>query len=160
MSKVAVAFGSLTHLKEYRTPRAFESYARFFILLVPIMAGPWYASIYVQTKRFDYTLFLALMIQFILNGLFSIMTDLEDPFATSVLRHDGRQPQWGDDHQSGDDWAASMGFFRSLDDIDVAVLCDSLRQQLVQLELNHASPWSTPWAQERHPIYKYNGGLE
>ena len=81
---MGTAFEVLTHLKEYRTPLAFRSFARVFILMMPALYGPHYVAIgrglSEQEDNLGMSLIFACSIQLVLMGLFHVMIYLEDPF--------------------------------------------------------------------------------
>jgi predicted membrane chloride channel (bestrophin family) len=79
IARMLVAFENLKHIFEYRTPRTLRAFSDFFILLLPILYGPFFAY---QAAQFDRSLFFIMPILFalILVGLANIQDHLENPF--------------------------------------------------------------------------------
>jgi predicted membrane chloride channel (bestrophin family) len=73
------AFENIKHIYEYRTPRTLRAFSDFFILLLPILYGPYFAY---QAVEFSPALFYVMPILFalILVGLANIQDHLENPF--------------------------------------------------------------------------------
>lgn len=79
LSKMIDAFESMKHIYQYRTPRTLRTYSKIFVILVPIVYGPYFAHLSDG---------LALWISFIMPVLFSIVLvsldniqeQLENPF--------------------------------------------------------------------------------
>ena len=79
ISKIIAAFESIKHIYQYRTPRSLRAFSDFFILVLPILYGPYFAS---QALEFSKQLFYVMPILFslILVGLANIQDHLENPF--------------------------------------------------------------------------------
>ena len=79
IARMLVAFENLKHIYEYRTPRTLRAFSDFFILLLPVLYGPYFAF---QAKEFSPELFYVMPILFalILVGLANIQDHLENPF--------------------------------------------------------------------------------
>lgn len=79
MTRMLVAFENLKHIYEYRTPRTLRAFSDFFILLLPILYGPYFAF---QANQFSRELFYVMPVLFalILVGLANIQDHLENPF--------------------------------------------------------------------------------
>ena len=79
VSKIAVSFENIKHIYQYRTPRTLRAFSDFFILLLPILYGPYFAY---QAAQFGVHLFYIMPILFtlILVGLANIQDHLENPF--------------------------------------------------------------------------------
>ena len=73
------AFENTRNIFEYRTPRTLRAFSDFFILLLPILYGPYFAY---QAAQFRIEFFYVMPILFalILVGLANIQDDLENPF--------------------------------------------------------------------------------
>mmetsp|Transcript_49589 Transcript_49589/g.82320 ORF Transcript_49589/g.82320 Transcript_49589/m.82320 type:complete len:132 (+) Transcript_49589:2-397(+) len=114
------AFERLTFLKEYRTPRAFRSFARVYVLCIGALYGPHYLTLALGTDQQQENIALALVyacaVQLVVSGLFSVMRGLEDPFA----RRGGRGV---------------------LDSVRTAEIIEVARQQLAIIERESAVPW-------------------
>ena len=79
ISRMITAFENTRNIYEYRTPRTLRAFSDFFILLLPILYGPFFAY---QAEQFRVELFFFMPILFalILVGLANIQDDLENPF--------------------------------------------------------------------------------
>lgn len=79
VARMLVAFENLKHIYEYRTPLTLRAFSDFFILLLPVLYGPYFAY---QANQFSLTLFYVMPILFawILVGLANIQDQLENPF--------------------------------------------------------------------------------
>jgi len=131
ISKTAVALESLFSLKEYRTPQGFRSFARAYILFLGVFYGPYYVylgkttTVDVDTGIKSYhenlqnSLVFACLVQIVLSGLYTIMQDLEDPFA-----------------KPGDSGSG-------MDDIHVLVMLEQTRRELVLIEESATEAWKS-----------------
>jgi predicted membrane chloride channel (bestrophin family) len=79
VSHMMVAFENIKHIYEYRTPRTLRAFSEFFILLLSILYGPYFAY---QAVEFMPDLFFVMPALFalILVGLSNIQDHLENPF--------------------------------------------------------------------------------
>jgi predicted membrane chloride channel (bestrophin family) len=79
IARMLLAFENLKHIFEYRTPRTLRAFSDFFILLLPILYGPYFAY---QATQFSRELFYVMPVLFalILVGLANIQDHLENPF--------------------------------------------------------------------------------
>jgi hypothetical protein len=79
IARMLLAFENLKHIYEYRTPRTLRAFSDFFIYLLPILYGPFFAY---QAFSFNRDLFFIEPILFalILVGLANIQDNLENPF--------------------------------------------------------------------------------
>ena len=130
----ASAFERLCSIKEYRTPQAFRAFTRVYILLVGSLYGPYFVSLGLGRTGSARNLWLSLLFacaaQLFFSGLFRVMLDLEDLFATRQSGHD-----------------------MPIDVVKVPELVELTRQKLVQLEREAAADsWDAPFVQP-------NGGL-
>eukprot|EP00658_Telonema_sp_P-2_P004787 TRINITY_DN11788_c0_g1_i1.p1 TRINITY_DN11788_c0_g1~~TRINITY_DN11788_c0_g1_i1.p1 ORF type:complete len:247 (-),score=34.32 TRINITY_DN11788_c0_g1_i1:435-1175(-) len=87
LSKASIAFDTLTNLKEYRTPQGFRAFARSYILLISVFYGPYYVYLGKTTdtehnshSNLEVAIVFGILVQAVLNGLFTVMLGLEDPF--------------------------------------------------------------------------------
>jgi len=79
LSKMVVSFENLKHIYQYRTPVTLRAYSNIFILLLPILYGPYFAEIskdYSQGLEF----LMPVLFSVILVGLDNIQEHLENPF--------------------------------------------------------------------------------
>jgi predicted membrane chloride channel (bestrophin family) len=79
VSHMMTAFENIKHIYEYRTPRTLRAFSEFFILLLSILYGPYFAY---QAVEFSPDLFFIMPALFalILVGLANIQDHLENPF--------------------------------------------------------------------------------
>jgi hypothetical protein len=79
IGRMMISFESTRNIYEYRTPRALRAFSDFFILLLPLIYGPYFAY---EADQFTVKLFFVMPILFalILVGLDNIQSDLENPY--------------------------------------------------------------------------------
>lgn len=79
ITRMMTAFETIKHIHKYRTPRTLRTFSDFFILLLPILYGPYFAHL---TDDLHQELFFVMPILFalIFTGLANIQDDLENPF--------------------------------------------------------------------------------
>lgn len=79
VAHMATAFESTRNIYEYRTPRTLRAFSEFFILLLSVLYGPYFAY---QAIEFSPDLFFVMPALFalILVGLSNIQDHLENPF--------------------------------------------------------------------------------
>jgi len=79
VSKMMIAFETMKHIHQYRTPLTLRSYSKVFIYLLPILYGPYFA----ETGK-DYaiglTYLMPVLFSVILVSLDNIQGHLENPF--------------------------------------------------------------------------------
>jgi predicted membrane chloride channel (bestrophin family) len=79
LSKMILAFESVKHIYQYRTPRALRLYSDIFIVVLPILYGPYFASISQDFSRgLEYL--LPILFSVVLVTLDQIQEHLENPF--------------------------------------------------------------------------------
>lgn len=78
------AYMQLRTIKDYRSPMGLRAYARVFILLTPVLFGPYYALV-AQSTSLAWAICLAGFTSSAMQGLFSIRSMLEDPFSPSTI---------------------------------------------------------------------------
>lgn len=79
LSKMIVSFENMKHVYQYRTPVTLRAYSDFFILLMAVFYGPYFAEIakdYTSGLEFLMPVFFSI----ILVGLDNIQDQLENPF--------------------------------------------------------------------------------
>ena len=69
----------LRALKEYRTPLGLRSFARFFIILMPIMFGPYYVTVALATNL-PFAIATSVVTSYSVQALYNLRHQLEDPF--------------------------------------------------------------------------------
>lgn len=79
ISKMIVSFEQIKHIYQYRTPRTLNAFSDFFIVLLPVLYGPYFAY---EAAEYSLALVYVMPILFsiILVGLSNIQEHLEDPF--------------------------------------------------------------------------------
>lgn len=79
ISKMVVSFEQIKHISQYRTPRTLNTFSDFFILVLPVFYGPFFAY---EAENYSLAIVYAMPILFsiILVGLANIQEHLEDPF--------------------------------------------------------------------------------
>ncbi|MHC4085315.1 MAG: hypothetical protein ACYSWZ_14210 [Planctomycetota bacterium] len=79
LSKTIIAFESVKHIYQYRTPRALRLYSDIFIVVLPILYGPYFAFISQDFSRgLEYL--LPILFSVVLVTLDQIQEHLENPF--------------------------------------------------------------------------------
>jgi hypothetical protein len=79
MSKMLVAFERLKHIFQYRTPVTLRAFSSTFIVVLPIVYGPYFAGIASETTPFITAIAPALF-SLVLVALAQIQDHLENPF--------------------------------------------------------------------------------
>jgi len=79
VGKIIVAFEGMKHIFQYRTPRTLRAFSDFFIVILPILYGPFFAH---EATSYNNSLIYVMPVLFaiILVGLDNIQDHLEDPF--------------------------------------------------------------------------------
>lgn len=80
VSRIMLAFERLKHVYQYRTPRTLRAFGDFFIFVLPVLYGPYFAY---QAKEYGIGPLLFVMpvlFVLILVGLDNIQNHLENPF--------------------------------------------------------------------------------
>lgn len=77
LSKAIIAFESVKHIYQYRTPRALRLYSDIFIVVLPILYGPYFAA-QEFSKGLEYL--LPILFSVVLVTLDQIQEHLENPF--------------------------------------------------------------------------------
>jgi len=79
LSKMLIAFESVKHIYQYRTPRTLRAYSDIFIVALPILYGPYFAGISGDyAKGLAYV--MPILLSVILVSLDNIQDHLENPF--------------------------------------------------------------------------------
>jgi predicted membrane chloride channel (bestrophin family) len=79
LSKMIIAFENAKHIYQYRTPRTLKAYINGFIILLPILYGPYFAKISADfAPGLEYL--LPVLFTVILVSLENIQEHLENPF--------------------------------------------------------------------------------
>ncbi|WP_241507194.1 hypothetical protein [Aquimarina sediminis] len=79
LSKMMISFEKIKHIYQYRTPRTLRTYSDIFIILLPILYGPYFAY---KANEYAVGLEFAMPILYsvILVALDNIQSHLENPF--------------------------------------------------------------------------------
>ena len=79
LSKMLIAFEDIKHIYQYRTPRTLSAFSDFFVTILPVVYGPYFAAV-----AKDYSIGLAyvmpVLFTTILVSLDNIQEHLENPF--------------------------------------------------------------------------------
>ena len=79
LSKMLIAFENIKHIYQYRTPRSLRAYSDFFIVVLPVLYGPYFAVSSVDySPGLEYL--MPTLFAVILCGLDNIQDHLENPF--------------------------------------------------------------------------------
>jgi len=79
LSKMMVAFEDIKHIYQYRTPRSLRAFSKFFILVLPVLYGPYFADVAQDaTPGLEYI--MPVLLSLILVSLDNIQDHLENPF--------------------------------------------------------------------------------
>ena len=79
LSKMMFAFESVKHIYQYRTPLSLRTYSDVFIVLLPVVYGPYFASVAAEGHA-SLVFLLPVLFSFILVSLDNIQAHLENPF--------------------------------------------------------------------------------
>lgn len=79
VSKMIVSFENIKHIYQYRTPRTLRAFSEFFIFLLPVLYGPYFAH-EAAAYAGGLTYVMPVLFAIILTGLDNIQNHLEDPF--------------------------------------------------------------------------------
>lgn len=79
VGKIMVAFEGIKHIYQYRTPRTLRAFSDFFIVILPILYGPFFAH-EASAYNPNLTYVMPILFAIILVGLDNIQDQLEDPF--------------------------------------------------------------------------------
>ncbi len=79
LSKMIVAFESMKHIYQYRTPTTLRAYSKFFIYVLPVLYGPYFVH---EAQEYSAGLLYVMPVLFsvIFVGLDNIQDHLENPF--------------------------------------------------------------------------------
>lgn len=80
VTKMITSFERIKHTYQYRTPRSLRAFSDFFMVVLPVVYGPYFAYLAVEYKIASITYVMPVLFAVILSGLDNIQTHLEDPF--------------------------------------------------------------------------------
>lgn len=79
LSKMIVSFENVKHIYQYRTPQTLRAYSDVFIVVLPILYGPYFAHMSGKYSRgLEYL--IAILFSVVLVSLDNIQEHLENPF--------------------------------------------------------------------------------
>ena len=79
LSKMMASFDSVKHVYQYRTPLSLRAYSDIFIVILPIVYGPYFAE--VASEQHPLLVYvLPILFSVILVSLDNIQAHLENPF--------------------------------------------------------------------------------
>lgn len=79
LSKMLIAFEDVKHIFQYRTPRTLSAFSDFFVTVLPVLYGPYFAAIAKDYS--DYFVYvMPVLFTIILVSLDNIQEHLENPF--------------------------------------------------------------------------------
>ena len=79
LSKMIIAFEDVKHIYQYRTPRTLSAFSDFFVTLLPVLYGPYFAAI-AKDYSFGLEYMMPVLFTVILVSLDNIQEHLENPF--------------------------------------------------------------------------------
>ncbi len=79
LSKMIDAFESIKHIYQYRTPITLRSYSKVFVVLVPIVYGPYFAYMGKDIAMW-LSMVMPILFSIVLVSLDNIQDHLENPF--------------------------------------------------------------------------------
>lgn len=79
LNKFLTAFESIKHIHQYRTPRTLRLYSKFFIYVILIALGPYFAML-AENQGFWISLLAPVLFAMVFTGLDNIQEHLENPF--------------------------------------------------------------------------------
>ena len=79
LSKMIDAFETMKHIYQYRTPVTLRAYSKIFIVVVPIIYGPYFADV-AKDSTLALSFIMPVLFSLVLVGLDNIQEHLENPF--------------------------------------------------------------------------------
>jgi hypothetical protein len=79
LNKMIISFETVKHIYQYRTPNSLRAYSDFFIVVLPILYGPYFAEISMEYSQ-GLIYIMPALFSVILVSLDNIQAQLEDPF--------------------------------------------------------------------------------
>ena len=80
LSKTIIAFEDIKHIYQYRTPRTLRAFSDFFVVVLPIIYGPYFASLGDDFSKPWLVYTMPILFTTILVSLDNIQNHLENPF--------------------------------------------------------------------------------
>lgn len=79
LQKLMISFESMKHIYQYRTPRTLRAFSSFFIIVLPIVYGPYFAY-KAEAMSWGLEYVTPILLTMILVSLENIQEHLENPF--------------------------------------------------------------------------------
>ena len=79
LQKLIISFESLKHIYQYRTPRTLSAFSDLFVTILPVLYGPYFASVSADYAP-SLVYVLPVLFTMILVSLDNIQEHLENPF--------------------------------------------------------------------------------
>ena len=79
LNKFVTAFEGMKHIHQYRTPRTLRLYSKFFVYVILIALGPYFALL-AEKQALWIGLLAPVLFAMVFTGLDNIQEDLENPF--------------------------------------------------------------------------------
>lgn len=79
LQKMMISFESVKHIYQYRTPRTLRAFSSFFIVILPIIYGPYFA-LKAEEMSWGLEFITPVLLTMILVSLENIQGHLENPF--------------------------------------------------------------------------------
>ncbi|MDX8404550.1 MAG: hypothetical protein R8K50_00175 [Mariprofundus sp.] len=79
LSKMLIAFEDLKHIHEYRTPKIIREFSGFFVCVLPVLYGPYFALLSAQYE-IGLAYVMPVVLTLVLVSLESIQKQLENPY--------------------------------------------------------------------------------
>ncbi|MBN1303603.1 MAG: hypothetical protein JXA13_04145 [Anaerolineales bacterium] len=80
LSKMLLAFEDVKHIYQYRTPRTLAAFSDFFVTILPIVYGPYFASLVADYSNVTLVYVMPVLFAMVLVSLDNIQSHLENPF--------------------------------------------------------------------------------
>jgi hypothetical protein len=80
VTKMVASFERIKHTYQYGTPRSLRAFSDFFIVVLPVIYGPYFAYLATEYRIHSLTYVMPILFAVILCGLDNIQAHLEDPF--------------------------------------------------------------------------------
>jgi hypothetical protein len=88
---IFTAYSQLRSIKDYRSPGSLRAFARVFIILTPLLFGPYYALV-AESTNLAWAISFACLTTAGVQGLFNIRQSLEDPFTPTTRESEPKNP--------------------------------------------------------------------
>ena len=79
LSKMLISFEDLKHIHEYRTPKIIREFSSFFVCVLPVLYGPYFALVSAQ-HEIGLAYVMPVVLTLVLVSLENIQKQLENPY--------------------------------------------------------------------------------